>query len=124
LGNIEVRSALFGFYVDGQLVQTSQDEEILHNELALKITATNLSGGASYRAYEADIGGFGVGSKLSWNAQAYLGYRTMVAHHPTVLRIEYRALSQDYESDDFTGSNKFKSDVVQHGPVIGFSMQF
>jgi len=28
-------------------------------------------------------------------------------NHPTILRVGYRALSQDYETDDFTG-NKFR----------------
>jgi len=73
---------------------------------------------------EADVGGFGVGSKVSVNAQAYLGYRTMMLGHPTVLRAGYRLLYQDYENDDFTGANKFKWDVSQHGPAIGFSMRF
>jgi hypothetical protein len=43
---------------------------------------------------------------------------------PTILRFGYRALYQDYENDDFTGINKFRWDVTQHGPVIGFSMRF
>jgi hypothetical protein len=73
---------------------------------------------------EADVGGFDVGSKVSVNAQAYLGYRTMMLGHPTVLRAGYRLLYQDYENDDFTGANKFKWDVSQHGPAIGFSMRF
>jgi hypothetical protein len=72
---------------------------------------------------EVDVGGFGVGSKLSVNAQAYLGYRTFVFDHPAILRVGYRALSQDYETDDFTG-NKFRWDVVQHGPVVGMSLVF
>ncbi len=73
---------------------------------------------------EADVGGFDVGSKLSVNAQAYLGYRTEMLGQPTILRAGYRLLYQDYESDDFTGANKFRWDVNQHGPVIGFSMLF
>ncbi len=73
---------------------------------------------------EADVGGFDVGSKLSVNAQAYLGYRTEMFGQPTILRAGYRLLYQDYESDDFTGTNKFRWDVNQHGPVVGFSMLF
>ncbi|WP_234804165.1 hypothetical protein [Ensifer adhaerens] len=73
---------------------------------------------------EADVGGFDVGSKLSVNAQAYLGYRTEMFGQPTILRAGYRLLYQDYENDDFTGANKFRWDVNQHGPVIGFSMLF
>ncbi|UJW76829.1 hypothetical protein IM739_10645 [Rhizobium sp. SL42] len=191
MGNVEVTNGRFGFYFDGQYAETSQEEELLSNELAIGITTTTLAVGAFYRAYEldlggrtvfnaprvlaieptvglrwtkleasvqalgltttkqanwtdpfvgvrlnadlderwnvwteADIGGFDIGSKIAYSAQAFLGYRTYVLDHPTVLRLGYRVTSQDFETDDFTGSNKFKWDVTQHGPLIGFSMQF
>lgn len=73
---------------------------------------------------QADVGGFGAGSRLSVSAQAYLGYRTMALGRPAILRVGYRVLKQDYETDDFTGANKFRWDVTQHGPVAGFSIQF
>lgn len=73
---------------------------------------------------EADVGGFDVGSKVSVNAQAYLGYRMEMFGKPTILRAGYRLLYQDYENDDFTGANKFRWDVSQYGPVVGFSMRF
>jgi hypothetical protein len=190
MGNIEVTNGLFGFYLDGQYVQTSQDEHLAEHEIGLKIKTTILAAGVYYRAYdlplggntvfgeprhftieptagirwtkleadadagfiranksadwvdpfvglrlsgdlserwnlsgEADIGGFDTGSKLAVNAQAYLGYRTYMFNHPTILRVGYRALWQDYEMDDFTG-NKFRWNVTQHGPVLGFSMRF
>ncbi|WP_183652989.1 hypothetical protein [Brucella daejeonensis] len=71
---------------------------------------------------EADIGGFGAGTRLSANGQIYLGYRTLVFDIPTTLRFGYRALYQDYRDDD--GAGKFKYDVTQHGPVIGMSVTF
>lgn len=190
MGDIEVVKGPLGFFLDGQYVSTSQDEDIFANEIALKIKTTSISAGAFYRVYEqelggntvfneprrfvveptiglrwtkieaelaalgrqvtkkadwtdpfigvrlktdlnerwnlaaeADIGGFSVGSKLSVNAQAYLGYRTFLFERPTTLRVGYRVLSQDYETTDFTG-HTFKWDVVQHGPVLGLSMQF
>lgn len=67
---------------------------------------------------EADIGGFGVGSRLTYNAQAYLGYRTTLFGRPTMLRAGYRALYQDYREGGFLWN------VTQHGPVLGASMQF
>jgi hypothetical protein len=73
---------------------------------------------------EVDVGGFGVGSKISVNAQSYLGYRTMMVGNPTILRAGYRVLYQDYQGEDFTGSNKLRWNVTQHGPVVGFSMLF
>ncbi len=191
MGNIEVTNGQWGFYLDAQHVRTSQDEELLQNEIGLKIRTTSLAAGAFFKAYEielggetvfarprtlsieptaglrwtkleaeasvpglsasksadwtdpfiglrmnadlterwnlfaeADVGGFGVGSRLSVNAQTYLGYRTMMLGRPTILRFGYRALYQDYENDDFTGVNKFRWDVTQHGPVVGLSMRF
>ncbi len=191
MGNVEVTNGVWGFYVDAQHVQTSQNEQIFAHEIGLNIKTTSVAGGAYYKAYEselggetafgkprtisfeptagvrwtelraaasafglrkeksanwtdpfiglrmnadltgrwnlfaeADIGGFGIGSKLSVNAQAYLGYRTMMLGRPTILRAGYRYLHQNYEGDDFTGVNKFRWDVDQHGPVVGFSMRF
>jgi hypothetical protein len=67
---------------------------------------------------EADVGGFGVGSDIAWNAQAFLGYRTSVFGVPTTLAAGYRALHQDYDH------NNFKWDVTMHGPAIGASFAF
>jgi hypothetical protein len=69
-------------------------------------------------AVEADIGGFGVGSRLSVNAQSYLGYRTTVLGLPTTLRAGYRVLHQDYRDRGFQWK------VTQHGPIVGASVQF
>lgn len=73
-------------------------------------------------AGEADIGGFGAGTKLSANGQIYLGYRTHVFNMPTIFRVGYRALYQDYRNDEVR--SRFKWDVTQHGPVVGFSVVF
>ena len=72
---------------------------------------------------ESDTGGLDTGSKKTWNAQGYLGYRMYLADHPTIIRVGYRVLSQHYRTTDFTG-NKFKYDVTQRGPVLGLSMRF
>lgn len=189
MGNIDVNNGTVGFFIDGQYVKTSQDENLRDNELALDIKTTTLSGGAYYRIYEqqlegttlfgnqrvfaieptvgvrwtkleaglevgpfsgsrkvewtdpfigtrvfhdindrwnifaeADIGGFGAGTKLSANGQIYLGYRTLVFDVPTTFRVGYRALYQDYKDNDTI--EKFKYDVTQHGPVIGLSVTF
>lgn len=72
---------------------------------------------------EADVGGFGAGSDLSAQGQAYLGYRTHIFNQPALLRFGYRALYQDYEGGDIL-SHKFKWNVTQHGPVAGVSLVF
>jgi hypothetical protein len=67
---------------------------------------------------EANVGGFGVGSDLAWNAQAFVGYRTSLFGVPTTLAAGYRALSQDYDHNDF------KWDVTMHGPALGAVLRF
>lgn len=72
---------------------------------------------------EADIGGFGAGSDLSAQGQAYLGYRTHIFNQPALLRFGYRALYQDYKGGDILG-HQFRWNVTQHGPVAGVSFVF
>jgi hypothetical protein len=67
---------------------------------------------------EANIGGFGVGSDFTWNAQAYVGYQTTLFGRPTTLLLGYRALYQDYHH------HNFEWDVTMHGPVIGTAVRF
>jgi hypothetical protein len=69
-------------------------------------------------AAEANVGGFGVGSDFSWNAQAFLGYRTSIFGVPTTLSAGYRALHQDYDHNDF------EWDVTMHGPALGAVLRF
>ena len=71
----------------------------------------------------ADTGGFDTSSKKTYNTQAYLGYRLYLFENPTIVRVGYRVLAQEYKSRDFTG-NTFKYDVTQRGPVLGLSMRF
>lgn len=73
-------------------------------------------------AAEADIGGFGLGTKLSANGQIYFGYRTLMLDMPVIWRVGYRSFYQNY--NDGTGFEKFKYKVNQHGPVIGLSVVF
>ena len=72
---------------------------------------------------EADVGGFGAGSDLSAQGQAYLGYRTHIFNQPALLRVGYRALYQNYDGGDVLG-HRFKWNVTQHGPVAGISLVF
>ena len=67
---------------------------------------------------EGNLGGFGVGTDFTWNAQAYVGYQFSVFGRPTTLLVGYRALYQDYHHRDF------EWDVTMHGPVIGTATRF
>ncbi len=69
-------------------------------------------------AAEADVGGFGVGSDLAWNAQLFLTWRTSLFGVATDLALGYRALKQDYDHNDFT------YDVTTSGPIIGAAFHF
>jgi len=57
MGHAEITNGRWGVYVDAQHVQTSQDEELLENELALKIRTSQVMVGGFFQAYEADLGG-------------------------------------------------------------------
>lgn len=62
-----------------------------------------------------DVGGFGAGSDLTWQALATLGYRFSERWS---MRAGYRALSVDFKQGGF------ELDVIMHGPVVGFSYRF
>ena len=66
----------------------------------------------------ADIGGFS-GDDMSWNVVAMLSY-AWKEHR--AFNVGYRVLSIDYEDD--AGDNAYEFDVVNHGPMMGFSYRF
>ena len=68
-----------------------------------------------------DLGGFGLGSKLSWNLQGGVGWDTKEWLSLVAL---YRALGVDYENDARGTPEFFKYDTVTHGPLIGLAFRF
>jgi hypothetical protein len=62
-----------------------------------------------------DIGGFGIGSKFAWQAQAYGGYRFSELFQLTA---GYRIISIDYNKDNFV------YDVNTYGPVLRLGFNF
>jgi hypothetical protein len=66
-----------------------------------------------------DIGGFGVGSKFSWDASAIFGY-----HFSPMISawLGYKALGVDYETGSY--HRKFEFDVTMYGPIVGLGIQF
>jgi opacity protein-like surface antigen len=62
-----------------------------------------------------DIGGFGVGSQLTWQVIGTLDYQCT---ENLALRLGYRALSVDYEDGDVL------YDVRMQGPIIGATYRF
>ncbi|MGB1128600.1 MAG: hypothetical protein ACPG4K_01020 [Haloferula sp.] len=62
----------------------------------------------------ADVGGFGVGSDLTYQALAAFGYR---ATEHVAVELGYRYLSEDYDN-----SPNFSFDAEMHGPILGISI--
>ena len=67
---------------------------------------------------EGSIGGFGVGSDLTWDWLAGAGYRVDWFGDATFLRAGYRMLHLDYEDGGFKG------DVTYKGPFLGMTIRF
>ena len=65
--------------------------------------------------FRGNIGGFGIGSKLSWQLQAYAGYRFSQLFE---LQLGYRVIGLDYEKG--SGEDRFLYDVDTFGPVLRF----
>ena len=65
--------------------------------------------------FRGDIGGFGIGSKFAWQAQANVGYRFSKLFQTT---IGYRYISVDYDKNDFL------YDIDTYGGVIRLGFNF
>ena len=69
--------------------------------------------------FRADVGGFGLGSDLTWQLQAYAGYRFGKLFQ---LSAGFRVISIDYRTDvDYTD---FVFNMKEFGPVIRFGFNF
>lgn len=66
-----------------------------------------------------DIGGFGVGSDLTWHALTKFTYRQSDSFS---WYLGYRAIAYDYE--DGKGRSYQRYDLVQHGPGAGIAFSF
>lgn len=74
-------------------------------------------------ALSGDIGGFGAGSKFSWQALAALNYE--FSKSDTVSwsgMIGYKALSVDYSHG--SGLTLYRYDMTMHGPIFGITARF
>lgn len=70
-----------------------------------------------------DIGGFGAGSKFSWNVLAAYSFEICSEGGVTYSGVlGYRLLDVDYEKG--SGRTKYEYDVLQHGPISGLSVAF
>jgi opacity protein-like surface antigen len=97
----------------GQTRRASASKTVVDPIVGARVDA-RLTETLSARA-AADIGGFGVGTELSWNAFAGLGYAFTPRIHGEV---GFRYLSIDYESD------RLDLDLQLYGPVAGITFRF
>lgn len=69
--------------------------------------------------FRGDVGGFGIGSDLTWQLQAYAGYRFTQVFQ---LSAGYRVLSTDFKSGD--DQKEFRFNVKEFGPVLRLGFNF
>lgn len=70
-----------------------------------------------------DVGGFGVGSKFTWQTLATLNYDFYVRNNVTWSgMIGYKALYVDYSRGE--GLDRYEYDMTMHGPVFGVTARF
>ena len=68
---------------------------------------------------EGDIGGFGAGSDLTWNATALVGWGFL---ERVRVWLGWRVLDVDY--DDGNGASRFEFDAIMSGPIAGCAFVF
>ena len=68
-----------------------------------------------------DIGGFGIGSDLTWNLMASAIFEM---NDRFDLELGYRALGVDYDNGKAANNGFFKYDTTTHGPLVGLSIKF
>lgn len=66
-----------------------------------------------------DVGGFGVGSDLAWQAWANVGFR---ASDSASVVLGYRAIDIDFQEG--SGTDLFRYDVLTAGPQLGVAFRF
>lgn len=69
--------------------------------------------------FRGDFGGFGIGSKFTWQVQGYAGYRFSKLFQTT---LGYRIIGIDY--DKGAGEERFRYDMNTFGPNIRFGFNF
>ena len=73
--------------------------------------------------FRADVGGFDVGSQISWNLMGAYSWDFAVRDGVTYSGLlGYRALSVDYAKG--SGLSTYEYDVLQHGPIVGLTAKF
>ena len=85
--------------------------------IGVRLTVPNT--GKWLAAFRGDIGGFGIGSDLSWQLAPMVGYRFS---RVISSQLSYRVLFVDYQ--DGTDREEFRYQVTTFGPQLGLSFAF
>ena len=73
--------------------------------------------------FRADIGGFDVGSELSWNLVGAYSFDLTVRDGAKYTgMVGYRLLDVDYTKG--SDESRYEYDVLQHGPIMGLTVTF
>lgn len=70
----------------------------------------------------ADIGGFGAASDLTWSATAVVGYDFDLFGASATALLGYRIIGWDYSEG--SGRDEFAWDLFQHGVILGLDVRF
>lgn len=81
----------------------------------------DLGGGKEWRV-RGDIGGFGMGSDLTWNIATTCTFPVSICKKNMTSVLGYRILDCDYSQG--VGEYRFESDLLVHGPIFGFVSTF
>jgi len=100
----------------GKIATGTQDwwDPIIGTQLSLPLVGHKLTFDGHF-----DIGGFGAGSELTWQAYPYLNWRFTKWGS---VQLGYRWLGTDYHTGG--GTSEFRYDVVAQGPQIGLTLHF
>jgi len=66
-----------------------------------------------------DVGGFGVGSDLTWQAFPFVSWHLSKSFS---MQAGYRWVYTDYETG--SGASRFSYDILSQGPQLGFALHF
>ncbi len=69
--------------------------------------------------FRGDVGGFGIGSDLTWQAFPFVGWQITDA---CSVQAGYRLVYTDYDTG--SGANRFKYDMLTYGPQVGLTIRF
>jgi hypothetical protein len=110
-----------GLTQTGHLANANSGDMIWVDPLVGARVRQELASGDEFRL-QGDIGGFGVGSKISWQAVGGYVHNFQLYGLNWQGMIGYRALEVDYSQGG--GDSERGINLVMHGPIVGIGLKF